>query len=255
MTSPSTPQPDERPEPGRGGDAENPAGSTPSSAANATAGTGPPPARRRWWRPRRRWPVVTGAVVVAVLLLALAFGGGYWVGHRHGRFDHFARGGYGWTMPGHHHRGMFGGPGGFAGPDGLPGRRADAKAVFGTVTSINGASLVITPDGGAPVTVTTGDRTRVLGQLAPGARVIGRVGPDRVAYLVRVLPAVDRGTVTAVAGDRITLTKPDGLTRAVDVSAVTTKPAVGDVIAVRGTATDNGGTLKAQSIRELRKRS
>jgi hypothetical protein len=253
MTSSSTPNPDERPEPDRRGDAELPAEPAPSTAANATAGAGTAPGRRRWWRPRRRWPVVTGAVVVAVLLLALAFGGGYWVGHRHGRFDHFAHGGHGWTMPGHHHRGMFGGQGGFAGPDGFAGRGAAATAVFGTVTSINGANLVITPDGAAPVTVTTGDRTRIVGQLAPGARVIGRVGPDHTAYLVRVVPAVDRGTVTAVAGDRITLTEPGGLTRTVDVSAVTTKPAIGAVVAVRGTATDNGGTLKAQSIRELRK--
>jgi hypothetical protein len=192
--------------------------------------------------------VVTGAVVVAVLLLLLAFGGGYWVGHRHGRFDHFPRGGHGWTMPGHHHRGMFG-------PGGLAGRDATATAVFGTVTSVNGANLVITPDGGAPVTVTTGERTRVLGELAPGARVISRIGPDHTAYLVRVVAAVDRGRVTAVTGDRITLTKPNGLTRTVDVSAVSTKPAVGDVIVVRGTATDNGGTLKAQTIRELRKPS
>ncbi|HEY2205258.1 MAG TPA: hypothetical protein VGH99_12380 [Pseudonocardia sp.] len=272
-------------------DAATPAGTPEASPAGGVAAPG---GRGRRGRPRggtwreRRWPKVVASVLAAVVLLVIGFGAGLAVGHRHGggfdrhggfgahgRMHDGQRGGFG--AEGRDGMGGFGGPGemGVGGPGdmagpgdmdggrgmgdmrrGGPGGVAGGTALFGTVTSVNGASVVVTRDGGTPVTVVTTDRTRVLGtvgQLQPGDRVAVRLGPDNTALGLRVVPAVARGTVTAVAGDQVTLTEATGLTQAVDVSAVTLKPVVGDVVTVQGTVANSGATLKAQTLRQLPK--
>jgi len=69
---------------------------------------------------------------------------------------------------------------------------------------------------------------------------------------VLVPPARVTGTVTAVAGDRITVVQLDGLTATVDVTALTQKPVVGDLVVLSGTALD-GATLRADGVRFLPK--
>ena len=133
-------------------------------------------------------------------------------------------------------------------------------AVVGSLVTINGANMVITPDGGAQVTVAVTPQTRVVGDqraaltdLKAGDRVAVREDANHQAVGVLVIPARAVGTVTALNGDQATLIRPDGLTEPVDVSAVNPKPQVGDHVAVRGSAANNGGTLKATELRELPK--
>jgi hypothetical protein len=205
---------------------------------------------------------------VAVVLVALVIGGvaGFAISH-HGRGH---AGGPGWSRAA--------GPGAALGPGAHgwfgPGRggerfRADRRGglagsapVIGTVTSVSGPSLVVAQDGGAPVTVTTSDRTRVFGaqqrsvsDLKAGQRVAVRVGANNTALGVLVLTASDRGTITALNGTMATLTQPDGLTRTVDTSGLATQPKQGDLVAVQGTVANNGGTLVAQTLRTLPKGS
>ena len=80
-----------------------------------------------------------------------------------------------------------------------------------------------------------------------------RVGTDKRAVGVLVVRPHVAGTVTALDGDRATVTRPDGLTQIVDVSALTDKPKVGDLIAAVGSATDNGAVIKADKIKQLPK--
>jgi hypothetical protein len=131
--------------------------------------------------------------------------------------------------------------------------------VFGAVSTVNGANLVLTPDAAtAPVTVTTTDRTRVLGgqarslaDLKAGDRVAVRVAPDHSASAVVFVPARLRGTVTVLSGTAATVVQPDGLSQAVDTSALPTQPQVGDRVLVVGSV--NGSTIKATNLRELPK--
>ncbi|MDT7647805.1 MAG: hypothetical protein QOC75_4805 [Pseudonocardiales bacterium] len=153
------------------------------------------------------------------------------------------------------------GPGGGMGGGFGPGGRMGAEpAVVGTLVTINGTNLVLTPDGGAQATVTLTPQTRVVGEqrasvtdLKAGDRVAVREDANHQAVGVLVIPARAFGTVTAINGDQATLTRIDGLTEPVDVSAVNPKPVIGDKVAVVGTVTNNGGTLKATQLRELPK--
>jgi hypothetical protein len=213
--------------------------------------------------------LIAGAVVLGVLLLLVAFGAGRATGRWHdvghgGRGDH-------WAEQGRMHHGpggapWMGGRGGFGDGPGWGGGRHDrggglgAQGIAGTVASVNGASVVVNTDGGGPVTVTTNVQTRVLGEqrhsvadLKAGDRVLLRVRDANTAVAVLVPPARAAGTVTALDGDRATVTRPDGLTQAVDVSGVSNKPKVGDRVAVLGVIADNGATLKASSLRVLPK--
>jgi hypothetical protein len=131
--------------------------------------------------------------------------------------------------------------------------------VTGSVVSVGNGNLVVAVDGGAQTTIPTTDRTRVRGPgngltgLQPGQRVVVRVGGDRSAVTVVVPAARAVGTITALDGTRATVVRPDGLTEVVDVAAANPLPKVGDLIAARGVATDNGATLKADTVRVLPK--
>jgi hypothetical protein len=242
----------------------NPTG--PTSRAGDPVGFGPAGAGPVAPSTRRRWPWVVGGV--AVVLVALLVGAAVTLGALHHMRGHerFAAGWPGLAgparWPGEGHGWQFGGwdgapRGGRWG--GAQGGVAGSSMLLGSVASVNGANLVVTPDGGAqPVTVATTDLTRVggaqvraLSDLKTGDRVAVRVAPDHSAYGVLVVPAITWGTVTALTGTSATITEPDGLTQAVDTSALPTQPRVGDLVAVRGTVT--GSTIKAQDLRELPK--
>jgi hypothetical protein len=210
------------------------------------------------------------AAFLVVLLIGAAIG--FAAGHHgpgefrgwHGR--HHAQGAHPGMAPGPGRMG--GGPEGLEGPGG-PGGWPDGAgmrgpgatpALIGAVSSVNGPSLVVAQDGAAPVTVTTTDRTRVVGDqlhavtdLRPGQRIVVRLGPDRSATGVLAMPATARGTITTLNGTKASLTQIDGLTLSVDTSGLATQPKAGDLIAVWGTAADNGTMLKANSLRELPK--
>jgi hypothetical protein len=222
---------------------------------------------------------VTGAVVVGLLVLGLVFGLGALAGAHHARYDRFAQGGQPGVghgrMHGHGRHGM--GPGGHSGrggmgPDGMGGGPADgsggqfgrgaaaAPAVTGSLVTINGTTMVITQDGGAQATVTVSPGTRVVGpqkaslaDLKAGDRVAVREDANHQAIGVLVVPARAVGTITAVNGNQATLVRPDGLTEPVDLTAVTTKPAVGDHVMVEGTASAGGATLAATQLQQLPK--
>ncbi|HXV94553.1 MAG TPA: hypothetical protein VD813_14710 [Pseudonocardia sp.] len=152
------------------------------------------------------------------------------------------------------------GRGGPGGPRGL----GDDAVLAGSVVSAGGGSLVVAVDGGGERTLRTDDDTRVrgvddrtLGDLEPGERVGVRVdGSGDQARAVTVWVPVARvvGTVTEVSGDRVTVTAVDGLTVTVDVSGLSDRPAAGDVVMLSGAATD-GGTIRADRVRELPKAS
>lgn len=274
----STSEPPKPEEPKNAGEPETSAKSEPAATASPAEPT-PPAGGARRWRPTGRGGLILGGI--GVLLVGLVIGGGigFAAGH-HGGGPHR-------MMMKHHgmgHPGMPGGPGGPGMPGGeegwgpggeeghgwgpgirfkegfREGRMGDSTALIGSVASVNGTSVVVTEDGGAPVTVTTNDRTRVFGvqkravtDLKQGERVLMRVGPDKTALGIRALDASARGTVTALNGTSATVTRPDGLTQTVDTSALTTQPKVGDRVAIEGTVADNGATLKAQTQRILPK--
>ncbi len=156
-----------------------------------------------------------------------------------------------------------GGPGGAMGPGGRGGGPGAGPVVLGTVVSTGNGTLVITPDGAAQRTLRTDDRTRVAGpgarslaELKPGQRVAVSVtgtGDAATAVAVRVPEARVLGTVTAVAGDTATLTSADGLVVTVNTAAASPKPAVGDIVAVTGTA--SGTTITATTVTVLPKAS
>jgi hypothetical protein len=257
---------------------ETAAGTPVGAAAARPAGSG----RFRLQRPGRTW-LIAGAAVLALLLVG---GIGFAVGRHSGHHRGFGHHGFGPAamergMGGHggfgHRGGMGMGPGGpegglgpgmgpGMGPGGMgpggPRGMAHGAPLAGTVASVDGANLVVTPDGGAPaVTVPTTDRTRVRGAgnglagLQPGQRVLVRLAADKTAAAVMVPQARAMGTVTGLNGDRATLVRPDGLADAVDLAAVNPKPANGDVVFVTGTATDNGATIKVVNLRVLPKAS
>jgi hypothetical protein len=268
--------------------ADRPAYVAPGGPGTATAPRG------SRFRSRRTWLIAAAALVAVLVVGGIGFGIGWHSGHgfgghrgHHGGPGHSAmeRGGFG-MGPGGRGGPDGGGPGGFGGgaaglggpgmgpedgpgmgPEGGPGggRRggfANTAALTGAVVSVAPDSLVVAPDGGAPqVTVPTNDRTRVRGAgngltgLQPGQRVVVLVGGDKSAAAVFSPPARAVGTVTALNGDRAVLVRPDGLTVGVDLAAANPKPANGDVVAVSGTAADNGATIKVTTLRVLPKAS
>jgi hypothetical protein len=213
-------------------------------------------------------------VLVILVLLIAALICGISRHHRFGhRYGHGHHGGSGHSafqqgMPGDG-TGMggmgMGGPGGdqMGRPGGWHGRQggpmANTATLSGAVVSVAPGNLVVAQDGAGQVTVPTTDRTRVMGAgngltgLQPGQRVVVRIGGDKSAVVVFSPKAQAVGTITAVAGDRATLVRPDGLTEPVDLSAVNPKPANGDVVAVSGTAAENGATLKVDTLRAMPK--
>lgn len=242
-------------------------------SASATSGSAPSAGvGGSRWRPVRRWPWIVGGVAAFLVVLLIGAAIGFAAGHHragefrgwHGR--HHAQGAHPGMAPGPGRMG--GGPEGLEGPGGPGGWRDGAgmrgpgatPALIGAVSSVNGPSLVVAQDGAAPVTVTTTDRTRVVGDqlhavtdLRPGQRIVVRLGPDRSATGVLAMPATARGTITTLNGTQASLTQIDGLALSVDTSGLATQPKAGDLVAVWGTAADNGTMLKANSLRELPK--
>ncbi|MCP2259630.1 hypothetical protein LX15_003335 [Streptoalloteichus tenebrarius] len=136
--------------------------------------------------------------------------------------------------------------------------REGQTILAGTVQEAKDDRLVVNRDGGGQVTVTTNGGTKVRGSgvdslaaLRQGQRVVVRVDRENRALSVRVPAAHAVGTVTAINGGRGTLLRGDGLTLALDLSGVRDAPKVGDLVAVRGTPTEGGGTLKVTEVRML----
>ncbi|MGI9003711.1 MAG: hypothetical protein ACR2GH_19020 [Pseudonocardia sp.] len=122
-------------------------------------------------------------------------------------------------------------------------------------------SVVVAPDSGEQRTIRTDDSTRVRGggntglaDLEAGERVVIRVaGAGDAATAVSILTPQARviGTVTALSGDLATITSIDGRTVTANLSALTEQPAVGDLIALTGTAT-NPTTITATTLTPVR---
>jgi hypothetical protein len=140
----------------------------------------------------------------------------------------------------------------------------DGPVLAGTVASTGNGTLVVAVDGGAERTLRTDADTRVvgrgnsaLGDLQTGERVVVRVqGTGDAARAVTVWTPQARviGTVTALNGDTATVTSVEGLTVNADVSALSQKPAAGNVVELTGVAAD-GTTIRADGIRVLPKAS
>lgn len=130
--------------------------------------------------------------------------------------------------------------------------RAGGTVVVGTVKAVRDGALDVAKDGGGEATVTTGPSTKTRGVdlagLRPGQRVVVRA-KDGKALMVSVPQAHARGTVTALDGDRATLVEFEGSTRTLELSGVADKPKVGDLVAVRGTA--SGDVLVVERVRRL----
>ncbi|MCW0216239.1 MAG: hypothetical protein OJJ54_23050 [Pseudonocardia sp.] len=225
------------------------------------------PAKRRR-RPSRRWLIGGGAVLALLLVGGVVAAALLIPGGGPGRGGPGGRGGVGLTASGDE----LGGPDLLgAGPErGGPGRGGDrggrGRAIgddtllVGVVKTSANATLVVTRDGGADVTVKADGRTRVqgsasaLGDLTAGERVVVRVsgtGADATAVTVQAPKARVTGTVIALTGDRATVVEAGGLTGTVDVSALSDKPAVGTLAVFTGTSTENGTVLKAETSRTL----
>lgn len=217
----------------------------------APANTPPSPRRRR----RLPWLIGLGGVLAGALIGGLLVAGASGPGRTApdlwfaaetelitGAFPDEGDG----DRPGAHHR-PFGHRGWLPGPD--------ERVVVGTVVGSGANELTVTPDGGAQTSIPTNEGTRVRGagnheldDLDAGERVLVRVGPDGTAVAVGVVRARVLGTVTALDGDRATVLRPDGLAVPVDLSGVPERPAVGTVVAVRGSAQDSGGVLRAEEV-------
>lgn len=148
-------------------------------------------------------------------------------------------------------------PGGRHGPFGHRPRLLgpDEQVVVGSVAGSAAKELTVATDGGPQTTIPTDEDTRVrgagnreLGDLDNGERVVVRVGSDGTAVAVGVIPAHVVGTVTALDGARATVRRPDGLAVQVDLSGVSERPEVGTMVAVRGSADDSGGVLRAEKV-------
>jgi hypothetical protein len=223
---------------------EDPAGPVGEDIPTAAV---PAPRRRR-----RRWTGPIGAAVVGTLLVAgvvviMSRGGGE-------APPRVGTAGAPTTAPGR--------PAERAGAGGRPegGLGADTLLV-GSVVSASPDSLVVAQDGGPQRTVRPDAQTRLLGagarsvtDLRPGDRVairVAGVGDAATAVTVRTPKAQVTGTVMALSGDTAALLEADGMTVGVDLTAVSPKPAVGDLVRVTGRAT--GATLIADRIRTLPK--
>ncbi|MGI5127708.1 hypothetical protein ACQEVB_12925 [Pseudonocardia sp. CA-107938] len=226
----------------------------------------PPPPQPQ---PRRFRPTRTGVGLALAGLALLVVGGvaGALLFSRPAHVERFGPGGI--ARLDERGPGPFGprferGPGG-RGDAWSPGRGREAAlrgpVVLGTVVSTGNGTLVVAPDGAAQRTLRTDDRTRVAGpgtrslaELKPGQRiavVVSGSGDAATAVAVRAPQARVVGTVTAVAGDTATVTSADGLVVTVNTAAANPKPAVGDVIAVTGTA--SGTTITATTVTVLPK--
>jgi len=214
--------------------------------------TSTPPPRRRRLRP---WLIGIGGVLagglIGGLLVAATLGPGQpgpdlaFVAEAELITSAFPPEGDG-DHPGAHHR-----P--FGHRPWLPG--PDEDVVVGTVAGSGADELTVAQDGGSQTAIPTDADTRVrgagnneLGDLDPGERVVVRVGPDGTAVAVGVVQAHVVGTVTALDGDRATVMRPDGLAVPVDLAGVQARPAVGTVVAVRGSVEDDGGVLRAGEV-------
>jgi hypothetical protein len=226
-------------------------------------------------RPRGRGAIIGAgvlalAIVGAVAAALLIPGGGPWRGERHEAWGPGPRGGHDAALMGEFDDLAGPGDGLGLGPDRRgPGPNWGARGLgndtvlVGTVVSTANNTIVVTPDGGAQRTIKTDDRTRVrgtgidrLGDLKAGERVVIRVdGTGDAATAVAILSPMARvaGTVTAINGDTATITAVDGLTATANIAGLSQKPAVGDVVILRGTADNN--TIKADGIRILPKAS
>jgi hypothetical protein len=227
------------------------------------------PQQRTGWRrfrPGRRGAVI-GAVIVAVLVVGAVVAALLHSDGGRGHRDDRGRGGPELAMNGEvDELSGFGEPGRRGdGPGrgfGVGDRLGDDTLLAGSVVSATQGSLVVTPDGAPQRTLRTDGDTRVrgsgntgLGDLQAGERVVVRIdGTGEAARAVAVLvpPARVTGTVTAVAADRVTVVQLEGLAATVDVTALTQKPVVGDLVVLTGTALD-GTTLRADGVRFLPK--
>jgi hypothetical protein len=148
---------------------------------------------------------------------------------------------------------------GFGGPGPRPFGFGDDPVVTGTVASVADGSIVVNVDGAGPRTLRTDGDTEVggpsnsgLGDLQVGERVVVEVegaGDAATAESIWVPQAGVTGTVTALSGNTATVTSVEGLTVSADVTALSQKPAVGDVVVLTGTA--DAGTIRADGIRVL----
>jgi hypothetical protein len=224
----------------------------------------------RSWRSRLR---SRGAVITAVVAALVVIGGVTAAlllpDHDRGRFGPgFDRAGWSGAPPwadrehgpmGEHGRGGegFGGPG----PRGFG--FGDEPVVTGTVASVANGSIVVNVDGAGQRTIRTDGDTRVggssnggLGDLQVGERLVVEVegtGDAATAESIWVPQASVAGTVTALSGDTATVTSVEGLPVTVNITALSQKPAVGDVVVLTGTA--DAGTIRADGIRVLPKAS
>jgi hypothetical protein len=204
----------------------------------------------RTWRSRlrSRGAVITG-VVAALVVIGGVTAALLLPDHDRGRFGPgFDRAGWSggapWEDGRHGPMGMgIGdhGPGGerFGGPGQHGFGFGDEPVVTGTVASVANGSIVVNVDGAGQRTIRTDNDTRVggssnggLGDLQVGERVVVEV----------------EGT-----GDAATVTSVEGLTVTVNTTALSQKPAVGDVVVLTGTA--DAGTIRADGIRVLPKAS
>jgi hypothetical protein len=148
---------------------------------------------------------------------------------------------------------------GFGRPGPRPFGFGDDPVVTGTVASVADGSIVVNVDGAGPRTLRTDGDTEVggpsnsgLGDLQVGERVVVEVegaGDAATAESIWVPQAGVTGTVTALSGNTATVTSVEGLTVSADVTALSQKPAVGDVVVLTGTA--DAGTIRADGIRVL----
>ncbi|SDM76089.1 hypothetical protein [Allokutzneria albata] len=140
-----------------------------------------------------------------------------------------------------------------------PGKHEKAKrpVAIGTVAAVGQGTLKITKDGGGELSLTTDNATKVrgmrtLGDFKAGQRVTV-THKDGKALAVVLTRAHAKGTVTALNGQRATLVTAGGLAQTLDLTAVTEKPKVGDVVAATGTAVESGAVLKVERLRQLPK--
>jgi Domain of unknown function (DUF5666) len=224
---------------------------------------------RRSWRSRLR---SRGAVITAAVAALVVIGGVTTAlllpDHDRGRFgpgvDRAGWSGPPWAEGGH---GPMGGHWGdddrFEGQGPRGFGFGDEPVVTGTVASVANGSVVVNVDGAGPRTIRTDGDTRVrgasnsgLGDLQVGERVVVGVegtGDAATAESIWVPQASVAGTVTALSGDTLTVTSVEGLTVSVNTTALSQKPAVGDVVVLTGTA--DAGTIRADGIRVLPKAS
>jgi uncharacterized protein DUF5666 len=239
-----------------------------STTEPPTSEVKPPP--RTW----RSWLRSRGAVITAVVAALVVIGGVTAAlllpGHDRGRFGPgFDRAGWSGAPP--WAEGRHGGPMGMGdhgrGDDGFgergPRGFGDEPVITGTVASVANGSIVVNVDGAGQRTIRTDGDTRVggasnsgLGDLQVGERVVVEVegtGDAATADSIWVPQASVAGTVTSVSGDTATVTSVEGLTVTVNTTALSQKPAVGDVVVLTGTA--DAGTIRADGIRVLPKAS